>query len=303
MNTLSFALPASPSTGHEKHLSAARARHEHRRPPSCRRRLACLSFHAAWTVLAAISAGCVSLGAPLATVPLPRGTPAVDSILSSLAANEAALRSFQAAGTIMVQIPEIEATQISRESSLFYEAPGRLTIIGRRYGTRGIELTYVDDTFLIEFPTKKEYCLQEQARSFETLSSADIVAEMFRPEDWENINKRNVRITSFNAEDQTAKLEIWTSGRQSRCKRVLLVQGAPWVILENVLLNKEGTVIARTFKKDYHEQDGIRYPTEMESNYPGEGAWMRFIMRRVDINPSLDPLIFNIQERDRKSVV
>jgi len=261
-----------------------------------RRLMACLAS----LVFITICTGCVHLGAPLSTVPLPPGAPSVDTILSSLAANESALRTFRAAGTIMVQIPEIEATQISRESSLFYEAPGRLNIIGRRYGTRGIELTYVDDAFLIEFPTRKEYCFQEQAKSFETLSSADIVREMFCPEMWENIEMRNARITSYDKDKQTATLELWTTGRHSWCKRVIQVQGAPWVVLENVLLSKEGDVIARTLKKEYHEQGGVRYPTEIESNYPGEQAWMRFIMRRVDLNLQPDPQIFNLSEREKQ---
>jgi len=259
-----------------------------------------LSFSLISMMFMVLLAGCVRLGSPFEPVPLPPGAPSVDTILSSLAANEAALRTFRAAGTIMVQIPEIEATQISRESSLFYEAPGRLNIIGRRYGTRGIELTYVDDAFLIEFPTRKEYCLQDQAKSFETLSSADIVREMFCPEIWESINQRDVRITAFDEAEKTATVEFWITGRHPWCKRVIKVQGAPWVILENVLLNENKEVVARTFKKDYHEQEGIRYPTEIESTYPGEEAWMRFIMRRVDLNLPPDPLLFDLAEREKE---
>ncbi len=248
-------------------------------------------------LLFGICAGCISLGTPLKTVPLPPGAPAVESILSGLSQNEAAIRSFRAAGTIMVQIPEVEATQISRESSLIYEAPNRLNIIGRRYGTRGIELTYVDNAFLLEFPTKKEYCYQEHEESFAALSSADMVREMFCPEDWSKLNKRNVRMTSFDEAGQTATLEIWMPGRPLWCKRVIKVHGAPWVLLENVLLNAEGAIIARTTKKEYHEQEGIRYPTEIESTYPVEEAWMKFSMRRVDINPGSDPVLFNLPER------
>ncbi|HOH30405.1 MAG TPA: hypothetical protein PLC40_12075, partial [Candidatus Hydrogenedentes bacterium] len=77
-----------------------------------------LSFSLISMMFMVLLAGCVRLGSPFEPVPLPPGAPSVDTILSSLAANEAALRTFRAAGTIMVQIPEIEATQISRESSL-----------------------------------------------------------------------------------------------------------------------------------------------------------------------------------------
>ncbi|GEM_PF-502409 len=244
-----------------------------------------------------LAAGCISLGTPVEQVPLPPGAPSIESVLTSLAENEAALRSFRASGTIMVQIPEIEATQISRESSLLYETPNHLNIIGRRYGTRGIELTYVDDAFILEFPTRKEYCYRKHEESFETLSSADIVREMFRPEDWTGLSGDDVRMTSFDQESQTAELEIWTPGRRSWRKRVLTVQGAPWVLLENTLFNEEGTIIANTTKKSYHEQDGIRYPTEIESTFPGEESWMRFLMRRVDINLEIDADVFDLPQR------
>lgn len=248
-------------------------------------------------LLTTLLSGCVSLGTPVPTLPLPPGAPAVKDILDSLAKNEAALHSFRAAGTIMVQIPEVEATQISRESSLLYQAPDRLNVIGRRYGTRGIELTYVDDAFLLEFPTKKEYCYRDREESFETLSSAEIVREMFQPERWTELSERMVRMTSFSETDQTAELELWTGGRHPWRKRVLQVQGAPWVLLSNTLFNQEGNVIAKTTKTAYHEQEGIRYPTEIESTFPGEDAWMRFLMRRVDINQEVEPSVFDLTRR------
>lgn len=246
--------------------------------------------------LVAVS-GCVHLGDPVGRGELPPGQPTVEDILTGLSENEAALLSFRASGTIMVKIPEIDATQVSRESTLLFLSPNRLNVVGRRYGTRGIELTYVDDAFLIEFPTRREYCFKDMEESFETLSSADIVREMFTPEAWRDLSPRDVRITEYDEESQTAELEIWTSERPYWPRRIIRVQGAPWVLLENVMLNRQGDVIARTVKSAYHEQAGIRYPTEIESVFPGEDAWMRFIMRRVDINLALDETVFNLSNR------
>ena len=251
----------------------------------------------AGVLLILAGAGCVRLGTVVETITLPPGTPSVESILAGLAENEDALRSFRAAGTIMVKIPEIEATQISRESSLHYQAPSSLNIVGRRYGTRGIELTYVDDAFLLEFPTRREYCFKETEAAFETISSADIVREMFRPEDWRNLSEEEVRITRYDEETQTVEAEVWEPGRRPWRRRVISVQGAPWVLLENILLGRDGSVIARTTKRAYHEQNGIRYPTEIECTFPGEEAWMQFNMRRVDINLDLDQAMFNLSGR------
>ncbi|MFA7693206.1 MAG: hypothetical protein GX117_04750 [Candidatus Hydrogenedentes bacterium] len=251
---------------------------------------------AALILMGAVS-GCVSLGSPVARLPLPAGAPSVKTILTSLAENEAALHSFRASGTFMVQIPEMEAIQVSRESSLLFQAPNYLNIIGRRYGTRGIELTYVDDAFVLEFPTRKEYCFRDQEASFTTLSSTEIVGEMFEPEQWTQLPERRLRMTSFDAESQKVELELWVGGRHPWRKRILLLQGAPWVLLENSLFDEDGTLIAKTTKTAYHEQEGLRYATEIESVFPGEDAWMRFLMRRVEVNPELDPNLFDLAKR------
>ena len=93
--------------------------------------------------------GCVHLGTPLERIPLPAGAPEAMDVIDGLAENEMAMTSFKATGTVVIKIPEVEATQISRESVLHFRYPNNLYVIGRRYGTRIIELTYTDDSFFI----------------------------------------------------------------------------------------------------------------------------------------------------------
>ncbi len=69
------------------------------------------------------------------------------------------------------------------------------------------------------------------------------------------------------------------------------------MVLESTLFDRDGVVTAHTVKSAYFEQDGIRYPTEIESTFPGESAWMRFVMRRVDVNIELDPALFAIEPK------
>ncbi|HDP34824.1 MAG TPA: hypothetical protein ENN29_06910 [Candidatus Hydrogenedentes bacterium] len=239
-------------------------------------------------------AGCVRLGRRLEPITLPPGAPAVSVVLDGLAANETALTSFRATGTVVLEIPEVEATQISRESTLYFRYPNQLYVIGRRYGTRVIELTYAKDAFLLEFPTRREYCLRLATESFNTLTSADIVREMFTPEPWESLPEDLARLSDYDEATQTATIEIWTRDPRLRLKRLLLAQGAPWVILESQLLDKQGRVIAHTLKNDYHEQESIRYPTRIETLFPGEDAWMRFTMRRVDVNAPVEDNAFDV---------
>ncbi len=238
--------------------------------------------------------GCVHLGDRLQPLPLPPGTPEVAEIINGIEENEKAMTSFRATGTAVIKIPEVEATQISRESVLHFRYPHNLYVIGRRYGTRIIELTYTNDSFLLEFPTRREYCLRLGAEAFNTLTSADIVREMFTPEPWAELQDNLIRISVYDEASQTATLEIWTRDPKLRLKRTLLVQGMPWVILESQLLDREGNVIAHTLKADYHEQEGIRYPTQIETSFPGEDAWMRFTMRKVDVNAPVEDSTFDV---------
>ncbi len=243
--------------------------------------------------------GCARLGDRLEPLPLPPGAPEVADVLQSIAENEAALTSFRATGTAVIKVPEVEATQISRESVLHFRYPDNLHVIGRRYGTRIIELVYADDAFLLEFPTRREYCLQLTAEPFATLTSADIVREMFTPEPWAALSEELTRMIDYDETTQTATIEIWTEDPQLRLKRIVRVQGAPWVILESQLFDRHGEVIAHTVKNAYHEQEGIRYPTEIESVLPGEEAWMRFTMRRVDVNAPVEDPVFDVVGRAR----
>lgn len=241
--------------------------------------------------------GCVRLGNRLEPISLPPGAPAAATIVSGLAANEMAMTSFRATGTVVIKIPEVEATQISRESLLHFRYPNNLYVIGRRYGTRIIELTYTEDSFLLEFPTRREYCLRLAVEEFNTLTSADIVREMFTPEPWDTLQENLLRLSAYDEASQTATLEVWTKDPKLRLKRKMLVQGAPWVILESQLLDREGIVVAHTTKTEYHEQDGIRYATQIETQFPGEDAWMRFTMRKVDVNDPLEEAVFDVSEK------
>ncbi len=241
--------------------------------------------------------GCARLGARIEPLPLPQGAPAVRDVLSSLARNDAALRTFRATGTAMIKAPEVESVQVSRESVLHYRYPNQLYVIGRRYGTRFIELVHADDAFIIEFPTRREYCHRVTEERFETVTTADIVREMFRPEVWSDLSPRDTRIAAYDEATQSATIEIWAMKPVPWLRRIVVVQGAPWVVLESKRLDQNGGLIAHTIKSNYHELDQVRYPGEIECSFPGEAAWMRFVMRRVDVNIPLDEGVFDVDAR------
>ncbi|OQB34119.1 MAG: hypothetical protein BWY07_00369 [Candidatus Hydrogenedentes bacterium ADurb.Bin170] len=239
--------------------------------------------------------GCVHLGTPFEPVELPAGAPSVRDVLASLTENEARLHNFKATGTIMVKLPEMEGIQVSRESVVSFAAPDSLYVLGRRYGTRILNLIYDKDSFLIEFPTRREYYYRPSEESLGSVTTADIVREMFQPEDWKQLNPRLIQMTAYDEEKQTATLVLWEgSGVALRHKRTLKLQGAPWVVLENILYNESGVPVARTNKSHYYNNNDLHYPTQIECTFPQEDVWMRFIMRKVETNCEIDPALFDI---------
>jgi hypothetical protein len=205
------------------------------------------------------------------------------------------MKGFRAAGTVILQSPELESTQISRESTIIYRQPLDLYVIGRKYGTRFVELTCAGPAFLIQFPTERQFYYRPLGERFETVSSADMAREMFQPESWRELSPKQVRILSYNAAAQTAAMLILDTQKGNLPRRQLLVQGTPWVVLENHLLDRSGREIAVTTKSDYYERDGVRFPRKVESVFPGEQARMSFTMRKIDLNPVAESGIFDVE--------
>ncbi len=249
--------------------------------------------------LCLLLAGCTRLGTNLQHQALPPGTPPVETILSSLAANDAAIHNFKAAGAFTLKSPELAATQLLRESSIQFRRPNDLYVVGRKYATTVFRLTCIGPAFLIEFPTEKQYYFSPKGEHIEgiskTVSPSDIAQEMLLPEDWTELSARHVRILEYNETKQTAVLEIRTGALRKRPHRRLLVEGVPWVIRRSELFDKSGNILAVTNKDDYHEMDGIRFPAKVECTFPGQEAFMRFDMRKVFLNTELDDASFRIE--------
>lgn len=229
--------------------------------------------------------GCAHLGERLERVALPPDAPSVDEILAGLSENEQALRGFRATGTIILQSPELESTQVSRESVIVYRAPLDLHVVGRKYGTRVVELVCSGDAFLLLLPTEKQYCYKPQGEQFSRLTTGEMAREIFQPESWTNLPRGRARLTAFDPASGTAELEVRYPELKRR--RVVKVQGLPWVVLENRLYDGRGNLLAETLKKDYHVLEGIRFPREVESRFPAESAWMKMSLRKITLNPDL----------------
>ncbi|HPU98449.1 MAG TPA: hypothetical protein PLO53_10910 [Candidatus Hydrogenedentes bacterium] len=230
--------------------------------------------------------GCARLGERMERVELPPGAPSVEEILRDLNQNEQSLKGFRATGTIILQSPELESTQVSRESVIVYQAPLSLHVVGRKYGTRVVELICSGDAFLLLLPTEKQYCYKPLGEQFSKLTTGEMAREIFQPEIWSNLPPDRVRLVGFYPESGSAELEIRYPEQKRR--RLVKVQGLPWVVLENRLYDARGNLLAETLKRDYYVLDGIRFPREVESRFPSETAWMKMSLRKIELNPPLE---------------
>lgn len=247
--------------------------------------------------------GCVRLGEEYRPRDLPAGGPTPEMILQDLAANDAAIHTFRATGTFTLKSPELTATQLLRESAIYFRTPTDLLVIGRKYGKQVFRLTCAGPQFIIEFPTEKEYYFRPQGERVEgvegAVSPADIAREMFLPEVWSELDPRQARITAFDPEHGTAAMEILSGGLRRRPRRRLLLEGVPWIVRRSELLDREGRIVAITSKDAYHEQDGVRFPTQVESVFFVQDAFMRFDMRELFLNTPIDDTQFDILSRLR----
>jgi len=253
-------------------------------------------------------AGCAhrapELGAPTQQIPLPEGAPSITEVLASLAATDAEMRNFRASGKFILKSPELEETFLVPQSTIHYQSPANLSVIGRKMGSPVGRLTCTGDEFLLELPTKRQYLHALEGARFESLSEnvspIDIAREAFLPETWALISEDRVQLRGFDATDQRVFLDILDARRRHVHRRVE-VTGPPWVLRRSELLDERGDVVAITAKDDYRDFGGkSRFAAQIESTFPGESAFMSFSMRTFELNTEVAPELFAISERLRE---
>lgn len=245
-------------------------------------------------------AGCSHLGTELERTPLPEGAPCADEILGDLAANDAALNNFRGPCSVTLESPKLAATQVLQQSSVYYRRPSDLHVVGRKYGSTVMRLTCVGKEFLIEFPTEDEYYYRLEgefvgAVDF-SVSPADIAREMFFPEPWATLPPERLLVTAYDAPAQRATVEVLDEGREYVYRRMLL-QGRPWVVVQDERFDLQGRVVAVTKLRDYRAIDGIYLPAWVEAVFPMEQTSMRLEFRQLKPNTMIENKYFDIDSR------
>lgn len=262
-------------------------------------------FHMAALLAAFLAAGCAHtggerLGEAVGQGALPPGTPDPAVILADLAANDAAIENFRASGKFILKSPQLKETLLLPQSTIVFQRPADLSVTGRKLGSPVGRLTCAGDAFLLEVATRHEYFLGERGQRIEgmsrAVSPADIARETFLPEAWGALPPGRVRMVEFDAAQQRAVFEVLAE-RGRKVHRRVEVTGPPWVARRSELLDDDGVPLAITVKGDYRDADGVRFPAEVRSEFPGEDAFMEFSMKTFAINEPVDAALFDIQAR------
>lgn len=238
-----------------------------------------------------------------------QNAPKLALILSDLEKNDARIQSFRAAGTFTLESPEFDAIRKFRRGRVMFRRPNALYVQGNHRITNMtlFKLISVGKEFLIEFPTNKdESYYQLEGEEFEdipfSVSPSDIVREMFLPESWGELGRREARVTAYDAERQVATVELGARNRPRR--RIEVTQVNPenpvWVIIRNELLEPDGERIAITLSSDYRTFDGVHFPSTVDVFFPTEMTRMIFELRNVRMNVELPDEAFDIRERIRE---
>lgn len=250
-------------------------------------------------------AGCQSLGERVESASLPEGAPSAIEILQDLAANDQQIQNFRGAGTFILESPDFDAVKKFR-GRIMFRHPADLYVQGNHRVTNVplFKLTCVGEEFLMEFPGSRDQSFyQVEGENFEdvpfSVSPSDIAREMFFPEAWGELGRRDARVVGFDPEKNIATLSI--GSRAAPRRRVEVTRVNPeqprWVVVRNLRLGEAGRVLAETLLDHYSAIGPAMFPTKVEAWFPTEATRMTFTMRNIRLNTDLSGEHFDIRAR------
>lgn len=249
--------------------------------------------------------GCQSLGQRAESASLPEGAPSATEILQDLAANDQQIENFRAAGTFILESPDFDAVKKFR-GSIKFRRPADLYVQGnhRLTGVPLFKLICVGEEFLMEFPGSRDQSFyQVEGEQFDdvpfSVSPSDIAREMFLPEPWGELPRRDARVVAFDPDRNAATLTI--GPRATPRRRIEVTRLNPerprWVIVRNERLDEAGRVLAETRLDDYRAIESTMFPAKVTAWFPTEATRMTFTMRNIQINTDLPQKHFDIRAR------
>ncbi len=245
--------------------------------------------------------GCVHSRAPLRTATVPEGAPGVRDVLAELNRQQQALVCFRATGRLVVKLPGDAAAYSFRGTRLLYAAPDRFYVEARKHGARAFLLTAAGEEYVVVSPTRRAYLHDTEARlpsgAGEYVSPADLAREMLLGGDWAHLSPRRMEITGFDRITGEVTVEVYQSAKHKQLLRRLHLRGGPsWrAVLEQRFDPDTGRVVAETSRENYGVMAGVLFPEHLETRFPGQDAWMRLDVRRLETEVFFGPEVFDVE--------
>ncbi len=252
-------------------------------------------------LLALVITGCTHLGRRYdESRPVSRA-PSAAEILTDLAQNDGGIRNLHASAVCILRSPDLAAVE-KFVGQVDFRRPADLRILGRnQLGVLLFRLTCVGSEFLMEFPKgDRPPYYRFEGEDFASVpfnvSPADIVREMFLPEDWAALGADEVRVVRYKGEGPVRQATVEIGPRKHPRRRVTVL-GDPWVVAESVRLGPQGEEFAVTTRKEYETIDGIRLPKWIRAEFPPEDTEMVLDLRGIRANVKMDDSLFEINWR------
>lgn len=213
---------------------------------------------------------------------LPPGTPDARDILHDLAANDARIRTFYEANTVLTLVSsKLKAKQVVH-AEVAFERPDKLYIVGRQraFRTVAFRLVSVGPEYAVEVPRDREFFFSREGERIKgvpfAVSPSEIARELFLPEDWERIDAEMARVTAYDPATGQATLLLGPHRRPARRIEVGRPDaGAPWVVFKSERLDARGRVYARSVRTAYGVWDGLWFPRSIVADFPGQQTQVR----------------------------
>lgn len=234
--------------------------------------------------------------------------PIVEAIIADLRAQSKTLVQFRASGRFVLKAPELEAAQVLRQSSINFEAPDKLHVVGRKYSKVVFRLVSAGNAFLLEFPTEQQYIYSDSGAptgdAAFRVSPAAIAEEMFIAVPWDELGPEMVSLLRDDSTAGTATIEVKPPRRKGELTRRLQLQGPPWVVTQSEVFNAEGDLQATTTRSGHRDISGVLFPAQVEARFPVQDAFMSFDLGTLTPGEKASPGLFDVEaalrEMERK---
>ena len=209
--------------------------------------------------------------------------PEIVHIIAEVAREQDNLHDLRAQGTCIVSSRELVGRR-RFNVTLLYHAPNDVVVRGfdpTGLAGQAFRLIAVEGALDVEIPEISP----ELAKLIAEIPADSIAQELLRPEDWEEITARTIRVVEKDLIGDHKRLTLLINKRFGFFRRITL-EGPDWVLRRSELLDRHGHVLVRVEWPEYLRIEGVLVPVEFEAAFPLEQLSMRFVLNTSKVTPN-----------------